>query len=156
MILLTHEHNDGSNKPLHTMNLSKQTNDIKDYILDQLDDNIGLDNKASDLHHYLLNENYFIIGNAQAKEWLGNDWDEAISLIEGYDKFHFGSVYADLNDAEKVANYLAYIIGETMINDCLPVNSARNNDALINENTLDLIKLFIRNTEVKDSTNIWF
>ena len=138
------------------MNLSKQTNDVKEYILDQLEDNIGLDNEASDLHHYLLNENYFIIGRAQAKEWLGNDWDEAISLIEGYDKFHFGSVQTDLNDAEKVANYLAYIIGETMINDCSPVNSARNNDSLINENTLDLIKLFIRHTEVKDSSNIWF
>ena len=138
------------------MILSKQTNDIKEYILDQLEDNIGLDNEASDLHHYLLNENYFIIGNAQAKEWLGTDWDDAISLIEGYDKFHFGSVQTDLNDAEKVANYLAYIIGETMINDCLPVNSARNNDSLINENTLDLIKLFIRHTEIKDSSNIWF
>ena len=43
--------------------------DVRDYIIDQLTDNVGLDQHISDLHHYLLNEDYFIIGYYKAEEW---------------------------------------------------------------------------------------
>ena len=44
--------------------------DVKNYIIQQLNDEVGLDNDVSDLHHYLLNEDYFIIGSYRAEQWL--------------------------------------------------------------------------------------
>jgi len=36
--------------------------DIITHAVDKLKDGIGVDNYASDLHNYLFNEDYFIIG----------------------------------------------------------------------------------------------
>ena len=44
--------------------------DVKNYIIQQLNDDVGLDQHICDLHHYLLNEDYFIIGYYKAEEWL--------------------------------------------------------------------------------------
>jgi hypothetical protein len=48
----------------------KQKQDVKNYIIQQLNDDVGLDQHISDLHHYLLNEDYFIIGYYKAEQWL--------------------------------------------------------------------------------------
>ena len=53
------------------MNILKQ--DVKDYIIQQLNDDVGLDQYIGDLHHYLLNEDYFIIGSYRAEQWLKKD-----------------------------------------------------------------------------------
>lgn len=85
-------------------------------------DNIGngWDGKeAGDLHHYLYNEDYFIIGTYDAKLFLDEygTWD-AIQAIQDYEKMNFGEVSTDLSDPEKVANMLAYIVGEEVLNKC--------------------------------------
>jgi len=84
------------------------TKDVKDYVVTRLIDLVGLDSDGSDLHHHLLNEDYFIMGTHKAKTWLGNNVFEAIDLIKEYEEFNFGSVSTDLSDPEKVANMLAY------------------------------------------------
>ena len=43
------------------MELLKQ--DVKNYLIQQLEDNVGLDNDINDLHHYLINEDYFILNS---------------------------------------------------------------------------------------------
>ena len=96
----------------------KQKQDVKDYIIQQLNDNVGLDQHISDLHHYLLNEDYFIIGSWRAEQWLKKDDSsifEAIETIKEYEQSNFGQVSTDLSSSENVANMLAYILGEQIL-----------------------------------------
>jgi hypothetical protein len=96
----------------------KQKEDVKDYIIDQLESDVGLDQHISDLHHYLLNEDYFIIGYYQAEQWLKKDNGsifEAIETIREYEQSNFGQVSTDLSSSENVANMLAYILGEEIL-----------------------------------------
>ena len=96
----------------------KQKQDVKDYIIDQLESDVGLDQHISDLHHYLLNQNYFIIGYWKAEQWLKKDNGsvfEAIETIREYEQSNFGEVSTDLSSSENVANMLAYILGEEIL-----------------------------------------
>jgi len=90
--------------------------DVKNYIIQQLNDDVGLDQHISDLHHYLLNENYFIIGYYKAEQWLKKDSIfNAIEIIKNYENNNFGKVSTDLSSSENVANMLAYILGEEIL-----------------------------------------
>jgi hypothetical protein len=96
----------------------KQKQDVKNYIIQQLNDDVGLDQHISDLHHYLLNEDYFIIGYYKAEQWLKKDDSsifEAIETIREYEQSNFGQVSTDLSSSENVANMLAYILGEEIL-----------------------------------------
>ena len=98
----------------------KQKEDVKDYIIDQLSSDVGLDQHISDLHHYLLNEDYFIIGSYRAEQWLKKDDSsvfEAIETIREYEQSNFGQVSTDLSSSENVANMLAYILGEEILSE---------------------------------------
>ena len=90
--------------------------DVKEYIIQQLTDDVGLDQHISNLHHYLLNESYFIIGYYQAEQWLKKDSIfNAIEIIKNYENDNFGQVSTDLSSSESVANMLAYILGEEIL-----------------------------------------
>ena len=96
----------------------KQKEDVKNYIIQQLNDDVGLDQHISDLHHYLLNEDYFIIGSYRAEQWLKKDNNsifEAIETIKDYEQSNFGQVSTDISSSESVANMLAYILGEQIL-----------------------------------------
>ena len=95
-----------------------QKQDVKNYIIQQLNDNVGLEQHISDLHHFLLNEDYFIIGYWKAEQWLKKDDGsifEAIETIKEYEESNFGQVATDLSNSENVANMLAYILGEEIL-----------------------------------------
>lgn len=71
---------------------------------------------GADLHHRMYNEDYFIIGTYQAKEFLkAYDAFEAIEKVQEYEKDHFGEVTTDLSNPEKLVNMLAYVIGEELL-----------------------------------------
>ena len=91
--------------------------DVLSYMISQLEDQVGLDNDVSDLHHYLLNEDYFIIGTYKAKQWLGSEVFDVIETIKEYEQSNFGQVSTDFSDPEKVANMIAYILGEEILYD---------------------------------------
>ena len=91
--------------------------DVKQYVLDQINDDkeFLFSEYGADLHHYLCNTNYFIIGTYKAKKWLGEHVFEAVNKIKDYEEFNFGQVTTPLDDPEKVANMLAYILGEEVL-----------------------------------------
>ena len=98
----------------------KQKQDVKEYIIQQLNDDDGLDQHISDLHHYLLNEDYFIIGSYRAEQWLKKDdisIFEAIETIREYEQSNFGQVSTDLSSSENVANMLAYVLADEILNE---------------------------------------
>ena len=95
-----------------------QKQDVKENIIDQLESDVGLVQHITDLHHYLLNEDYFIIGSYRAEQWLKKDDSsifEAIETIREYEQSNFGQVSTDLSSSENVANMLAYILGEEIL-----------------------------------------
>ena len=98
------------------MNILKQ--DVKDYLIQQLNDDVGLDNDINDLHHYLINQDYFIIGYYQARKWLEKESVfEAVEKIKNYEESNFGEVTTDFSDEEKTANMLAYILADEILNE---------------------------------------
>ena len=121
----------------------KQKEDVKNYIIQQLSDDVGLDQHICDLHHYLLNEDYFIIGYYQAEQWLkkGNgSVFEAIETIREYEQSNFGQFTTDLSSSENVANMLAYILGEQILynNDTYNIFTRFHNEYL-DEDKRDLL-----------------
>ena len=95
--------------------MDKQYETVKDYILDRLGDGIGETQDAGDLHHHLLNEDYFIIGTYKAKQFLGSETFNAIEKVKTYEQDNFGEVSTDFSDPEKVANMFAYVTGEEIL-----------------------------------------
>ena len=115
--------------------------DVKNYIIDQLNDDVGLDQHISDLHHYLLNEDYFITGYYKAEQWLKKDSIfNAIETIKNYENDNFGQVSTDLSSSENVANMLAYILGEQILynNDTYQLFTRFHNEYL-SEDKRDLL-----------------
>ena len=90
--------------------------DVKENIIDQLDDSLeGV--YSSDLHCETCNRDMFIIGTHNAKEWLGDNSFDAIQKIKEYEQDNFGECNTDFSDAEDVANMLAYILGDELLNE---------------------------------------
>lgn len=92
--------------------------DIASHGLDKLKDGVGIDNYASDLHHYLYNEDYFIIGTYQAKQFLKDCTLDAIEIIREYEQDNFGEVNTDFSSPEEVVGMLAYIVGGEILSNC--------------------------------------
>ena len=115
--------------------------DVKEYIIQQLTDDVGLNQHIADLHHYLLNEDYFIIGYYKAEQWLKKDSVfNAIETIKDYEQSNFGQVSTDLSSSESVANMLAYILGEEILynNDTFQLFT-RFHDEYLSEDKRDLL-----------------
>lgn len=76
----------------------------------------GYSGHYSDLHDEVFNTDYYIIGTARAKAAL-EDFGvfDAIDKVQTYEKDHFGEIYTDLSDPEKLINMLYYIIGEEVL-----------------------------------------
>ena len=120
-----------------------QKQDVKEYIIDQLESDVGLDQHISDLHHYLLNQDYFIIGSYRAEQWLKKDDSsifEAIETIREYEESNFGPVSTDFSSSENVANMLAYILGEEILyNDDTYSLFTRFHNEYLDEDKRDLL-----------------
>ena len=97
--------------------------EIKEYFDDYIKENEDWLKESKywkdDLHHHAFNEDYYIIGTYQAKEWLGNKTFDVINFIQDYEQDNFGEVYTDLSDPEKIVNMYTYIIGEEIVADYL-------------------------------------
>ena len=117
------------------MNQLKQ--DVASYMISQLEDQVGLDNDVSDLHHYLLNEDYFIIGTYKAKQWLGSEVFDVIETIREYEQSNFGQVTTDFSDPEKVANMIAYILGEEILSNSYVFQQLQKDGDTLDEIDLD-------------------
>ena len=90
---------------------------FEDYISDMTIEEIK--ENRDDLHHNCFNNDYYIIGRYQAKQWLGDDVFDIIEIIREYEQNNFGEVNTDFSEPEKIVNMYTYIIGEEIVNDYL-------------------------------------
>jgi hypothetical protein len=99
--------------------------EIEAYFDDYINDIINnqgrqwIEDNQDDLHHYAFNEDYYIIGTYQAKQWLGNMAFEVINFIKEWEQVNFGEVLTDFSDPEKVVNMYTYIIGSEIVSEFL-------------------------------------
>lgn len=120
------------------MNKQNAINEVIEHGIDRLEN--GLEGiEVADLHHHLYNEDYFIIGYHKAEEFL-NDYGtfDAILTVQEYEQDNFGEVMTDLGDSEKVANMLAYIVGEEVLGNCATVG--RNWEKKLTPRMIEKIK----------------
>ena len=101
-----------------------------------LEDETGLNMDVSDLHHYLLNQDYFIIGTYKAKKWLGSEVFDVIETIREYEQSNFGEVSTDFSNPEKVANMYAYILGEEILSESEVYQQLAIEDDILDEDDL--------------------
>ena len=90
---------------------------VLDDVCEKLESKVGLDCFGADLHHYLCNQDYFIIGRYAAARFLGEDAFEAIEMVKNYEQSNFGEVTTDLSQPELVVNMVSYIVGEYILAD---------------------------------------
>tara|TARA_A100001201_G_scaffold2475_2_gene6253 strand:- start:14725 stop:15111 length:387 start_codon:yes stop_codon:yes gene_type:complete len=75
---------------------------------------------ACDLHHYIFNEEMYIIGHYNARKWIKkHDLDvfDLIHDVQEYEKEHFGELTTDISSPEKLVNMYVYIEGEEILNE---------------------------------------
>ena len=131
--------------------MNKQYETVKEYITDRLGDGIGETQHASDLHHYLLNEDYFIIGRYEATQFLDGEAFNAIEKIKTYEQDNFGEVGTDLSEPEKVVNMFAYIVGEEILRESETLQDAW--DCTLEKSDLDAIAKEIGEVSVQKVIN---
>lgn len=120
------------------METTHKKDEIRDYIIESLDNYKGSDLEACDLHNELFNTDYYIIGTYQAKQWLGDMAFECIEAIKEYEQDNFGEVNTDLSDPEKVVNMYAYIVGEEVLQESNTLQRRWNKK--LSDDDLDSIK----------------
>ncbi len=98
---------------MHTLNT-----ELKQRIIDTLDQYDDDDTDFSELYSHAFNEDYYIIGYYQAEQWLkSHDISafEAIEYVIDYEKDNFGESLTHIN-SEAIVNMYVYIKGEDIIN----------------------------------------
>ena len=109
--------------------------DIKEDMIDKLE--CGIDCLIDDLHHELCNTDYFIIGTYEAKKWLGDNVFDVIEKIKQWELWNVGEVTTDFSDPEKVANMLAYIVGEELLSNCIIYHPWNSENEKFTQNQID-------------------
>ena len=91
--------------------------DVKNMVLDAINDNRLTDMNVCDIHNEIFNTDYFIIGTYEAKKYLeAFGVFEAIEIVRDYEVDNFDDCTTNLADPEKLVNMLAYIKGEEYLN----------------------------------------
>jgi hypothetical protein len=91
--------------------------ELRQHILDCINDRILTNDNQDEWHHYAFNEDYYIIYHSKAVEWLKThslDAFEAIDIVREYETNNFGEFTTDINP-ESIVNMLAYIYGEEIL-----------------------------------------
>ena len=89
-----------------------------------------------------------MVGTWNAKQWLGDQAFEAIEKIKEYEQDNFGQVTTDFSDAEKVANMLAYVLGEEVLNESKTLQDSWNET--LDRNALDSIRCELAKDDEQD------
>ena len=102
-------------------NMDAKVAEIKAFILDRIEEIADYEleklKEPYELGHEIYNEDYYIIGTWQAKQWLGTDVFEVIENIKYYEQSEFGEVSTDFSSPEAIVNMFVYIVGDRNIYD---------------------------------------
>ena len=116
----------------------KLEKELYDFTIEKLTEFIDYEQEhyACDLHHYIFNEDYYIIGHYNSREWLKkHDLDvfEVIEKIKQYEEDTLGQLLTDLSSPERVVNMYVYILGEEILNESDHLQEIWDNECTIKD-----------------------
>ena len=126
--------------------MKNQYEEIHAYVAYRLDEGYGKELNASDLHHHLCNEDYFIVGTHKAKQFCADQAFDICNKIKNYEESNFGECSTDLSDPEKVANMFCYIVGEEILQESYRLHKAWNED--LTDEDYEEIKLEVQSLNI--------
>ena len=148
--------------------MSKNTSFSEETILDYIATNVmdyESNNCLDNVFNDLFNSNYWIIGAFEASQELNNfDGYEhetqldgvfgAIEFVQNYELQEFGKVQTeDISDPERLANMVAYIMGENAFNEILDKTGLNMDDMASRENLEKIKKEAFK--MMKEGRNWW-
>lgn len=96
----------------------KADRDFLNHIADNIADYEG--EYFDDLHHYLFNHDYYVIGYYRAEKFIKeNDLNtfDLIKYCQEMEKENFGEINITFDNAEKLVNHYAYWRGQELMYD---------------------------------------
>ena len=87
---------------------------MKNSVRTELTEHINDYNTDEQNHFTMFNEDYYIIGYYQSKEWLKlhNIGElEGVKICNDYEMEHFGEIQTTFDNTEKLVNHLVYWFG---------------------------------------------
>ena len=132
------------NLSLEVNSMQNLKNDSLSYAIDLLEENKDclIGSYLDELHYFLFNQDYFIIGNWKAQQWLGDNLFKVIEHIKEYELnyFDFMEDSTDFSSPESIANMAHYIFGEEILQESRIFNCLGGRlYQKLNEFTIDLI-----------------
>ena len=92
-------------------------NELKNYLLDCINDGILTNDNVDDWHYYAFNENYYISYHSEGFRWLKKhdiDGFTAINEVRDYEIDNFEEFTTEIS-RQAIVNMLVYIYGEEII-----------------------------------------
>ena len=92
-------------------------NELRNYILDCINDGTLTNENKDDWHYHAFNEDYYIIYHSRAIDWLKKhdlDTFDAIDIVKEYEEDNFGEFNTKISP-ESIVNMLVYIYGEEVL-----------------------------------------
>jgi len=89
--------------------------EFKQRAIDYVNDGVLTNDNKEEWHFYLFNEDYYLIGNRRAENWLTlHDVSpfKAMGIVKDYQEDNYGETDLDYSSPESVVNMLAYVLGE--------------------------------------------
>ena len=119
--------------------MSRYSKKIRNLIKDEIKDMIMdyEDAYGCDLAHEMYNNDYYIIGTYEAKQFLKEYFDDMCECLEQYQE-EVDEVYKDITNPEKVASLLALFVAQDVLSESKVLDD-KWNEAL-EESDLEQIK----------------
>ena len=92
--------------------------ELRDYLLELINDGTLTDDNVDDWHFYAFNEDYYTVYHYKALQWLKKhniDTFRAIHTVKEYQVDNFGEFTTEI-EPTSIVNMLVYIYGEEIIN----------------------------------------
>ena len=111
------------------MMYNKKHNEMREEAIEAIIEALdGYSGYYCELHNEVFNSNYYIIGTYEAKEALKEyDVFDAIELVQEYEEEHFGEIYTELSNPEKLINMVYYIVGDEIIYEMYKIEEFEEN-----------------------------
>ena len=109
--------------------------ELAQHILDRINDGVIDNTNKDDWHFYCFNEDYYIIGYYEAKQWLKQhdiDAFEAIGICQDWEENVLGEKHKVYDNAETTVNMLVYVYGEELLGE-LDCDTVEQLEELIQE-----------------------
>jgi len=103
--------------------MTQLENEIRNYVVENISNLVGT--PMGDIHHYLFNQDYWVIGYYQAEQDILKHCSvfQAIGIVQDYEKDNYGECHTDLSSSERVCNMLVYILGYECLSECEAVKN---------------------------------